>query len=167
MTVATRTRRAPQRPPRLRLKRGRAVRVWSTHPWLDAAAAAPLAVAAGYAEPRPPAAISLAVAVCSGLLAVGWSICLALTRRLSGMPVPGFGHGFPRHLADVLTRIAVQGLLLAAAAGAVCAASRAGWAGWIGQSWAVVLFSAAVTSLGCVRCTQTIRPLTSVTLHRR
>jgi len=147
-------------------QRNPALRVWSLHPWLDVLVAGIVGVVAnGYSRYRVvPLGTVLAVALVSAIVGFGWAACIALLRRISGTPVPGFARGFPRRFARSLLRVSWQGLVLVAVVVAVC---TSGLFGWADLPAAVVLSGVVVAGLGAVRCVMIARPLVQVVLRRR
>ena len=166
MTVTTRSGRGTHRASELIRQRNPALRVWSLHPWLDVLVAGIVGVVAnGYSRYRVvPLGTVLAVALVSAIVGFGWAACIALLRRISGTPVPGFARGFPRRFARSLLRVSWQGLVLVAVVVAVC---TSGLFGWADLPAAVVLSGVVVAGLGAVRCVMIARPLVQVVLRRR
>ncbi len=167
MTTTTQASRSTRRGKELVLRRNPVVRVWSLNPWLDVLAAALVGAASGGYAGRWTATspgVLLILAAASVFVAGGWAACIALLRRLGGVPVPGFGYGFPKRFVRSLARISWQGLLLAVVVFTLCACATAGWAD---LSWAVILPAFVVVALGALRFVQVARPLIHVVLRPR
>lgn len=149
--------------PHLLPSRNAATKVWSRQPLLDVVIVVLLEAVVGRtpaALASVPSILALGLTSTAATLGVGWIACLRLVSRLDGMPVPGFGRGFPRNAGKALARIAVQGLLLAVTTIVLGVSAHFEWSATL----SLVLPAVLLTVLGYVRCVQMLRPLIRVVL---